>query len=142
MAEKQSKLGGGSFPMPWQALDIINEDQQYKDPISADRWLSLVKKGGHEDFFSSDLDDATLKEIFAGLKNSGKPILFVMSGKDECVPKHVKIQDLAHRFVQAASGGTATVGAHVIEDAGHSVESQAARVELTRVVLDFISRIP
>lgn len=142
MAEEQVKAGGGSFPMPWQALDIINEDQQYKTPISADRWLSLVTKGGHEDFFSSDLDDRTLKDIFAGLRNSGKPILFLMSGKDECVPKHIDIKDLTQRFVHATSGGTATVESSIIEGAGHSVEAQAARAELTRVVLEFISRIP
>lgn len=127
--------------MPWQALDIINEDQKYKDPISADRWLSLVKTGGHEDFFSSDLDDGTLQDNFVGMRNSGATFLFLMSGKDECIPKHVNIQDLTNRFVRASSGGAAPVDGKIVEDAGHSVESEPARRELVRLVLDFIAHI-
>lgn len=128
--------------MSWQALDIINEDQKYKDPISADRWLSLVTKGGAEDFFSSDLDEPTLKNIFAGLRNSGKHVLFLMSGKDECVPKHVNIEELTRKFVEATSGGSASVRGQIVENAGHSVESEVAKSQLTHFVLDFIKTIP
>lgn len=140
-AEEQSRAGGGAFPMPWQALDIINEDQQYKDPISADRWISLVTKGGHEDFFSSDLDDAALRDIFAGLRECGKPVLFLMSGKDECIPKHINLQELTKRFISATSGDRGRVEGKILDNAGHSVESEEMRSEMVRIVLDFVNRL-
>lgn len=141
-AEDQVRAGGGAFPLPWQALDIINEDQQYKDPISADRWLSLVQKGGKEDYFSSDLSDDELAEVFAGLRISKKPIMFLMSGKDECVPKHVDIPALAKRFVKVTSGEGSRVRAEIVQGAGHSVEGDEAGKDLIRYVLDFIKEIP
>ena len=140
-AEEQSKAGGGAFPLPWKALDIINEDQQYKDPISADRWLSLVKKGGAEDFFSSDLDDVALKDIFAGLRESEVPILFLMSGKDECIPKHVKLASLTERFVEAASSESAKPRSEILPTAGHSVEDKQGKEDLIRCVVDFVSSL-
>lgn len=142
-AEEQVRAGGGAFPLPWPALDIINEDQQYKDPISADRWLSLVKKGGKEDFFSSDLSDGELKHTFAGLRNSGKPVLFLMSEKDECIPKHINLPDLTKRFVGAMSGESndqSVVQGQIIKDAGHSVENEQGKEDLIKSVLEFLKR--
>lgn len=140
-AKEQSKAGGGAFPLPWQALDIINEDQQYKDPISADRWLSLVTKGGKEDFFSSDLEANALEDIFAGLRNSKKPLLFLMSGRDECIPKHVDLSSLTDRFVKAASSESANVRGEILPSAGHSVEDEQGRKDLIRCVMDFVKSI-
>lgn len=140
-AKAQSREGGGAFPLPWQALDIINEDQKYKDPISADRWLSLVTKGGSEDFFSSDLDAAALQDIFKGLRESGVPVLFLMSGKDECVPKHVDLSALADRFVEATSTDSSKARREILPTAGHSVEDQQGKEDFLRIVMDFVKAV-
>jgi hypothetical protein len=113
----------------------MNGEQKYKDPITANRWLSLVKKGGKEDFFSSDLDDDALNNIFAGFREAGKPILFLMSGKDACVPPSVDKQALIQRFIKACGSRTEAVRGHIIKDTGHSVEDAPSRKELVEVVV-------
>ncbi|KAI9167494.1 Metal resistance protein YCF1 [Paramyrothecium foliicola] len=55
-------------------------------PVSAYRLHSLCAKGGDDDYFSSDLDDAVVKEFWGRFV---QPVLVLHSEEDEFVPPHI-----------------------------------------------------
>jgi hypothetical protein len=74
----------------------------FTSPTTAYRWHSLIAKGGDDDFFSSDLSDATLRGSYGKLD---KPTLIVPSENDEMVPSTVDKQALLRRWIEASPKG-------------------------------------
>lgn len=141
-AEEQVKAGGGSYPLHWELLKIITDYKDYKDPISAERWLSLISKKGKEDFFSSDLTDEELYDIFRGPRLSGKPIHFLLGEKDECYPQSIDIQNLLDRFMHAMRDSKGPASGQVLAKATHSIEDEKVQQEFISIILDFIKNLP
>ncbi|KID70399.1 uncharacterized protein G6M90_00g086270 [Metarhizium brunneum] len=102
-------------------------------PISAYRLKSLVAKGGDDDYFSSDLDDATVAKFWSRFN---KPVLVLHSGQDEFVPDHVNQEAQNQRYQKASPFVSSLSG--LIPDAGHTVKEEAAREWLGERVVGFL----
>lgn len=73
-------------------------------PITARRFLDLQGMNGRDDFFSSDLTDAQLRERLGHVGRSvveDLKVLVQFSGKDEYVPAHVDKELLLNRLCNA-----------------------------------------
>jgi pimeloyl-ACP methyl ester carboxylesterase len=111
-------------------------------PISAERWYSLAapldangKPQGSEDFFSSDLDDATLAETFGKIPKD-TPVLALYGGKDHCVPPEVDKETLLGRWNSVAEAAGANFKASVVPGATHDIADVS-----TEVLEDFVGRV-
>lgn len=73
-------------------------------PITASRYLDLFDRGGNDDYFSSDLTDAELRQRLGHIGTNGTNLrhcLVAWSGSDEYVPDHVDGEALLQRLCQA-----------------------------------------
>ncbi|KAK4442722.1 hypothetical protein QBC34DRAFT_338106 [Podospora aff. communis PSN243] len=102
----QEVMGRGSIPGIFQS------------PVTAYRWWSLAAKGGDDDFFSSDLSDDRLKEIFGRVD---RPILFLPCEKDELVPPTVDRLQLLSRWTRSCPEGMASSLSGFVPGANHVV---------------------
>ncbi|KAK4231523.1 hypothetical protein QBC38DRAFT_465964 [Podospora fimiseda] len=66
-------------------------------PMSAGRWWALSGVGGEDDYFSSDLTDERLTEIWGGIKE-GVKILILPSEKDEWVAVFINAEELIKKW--------------------------------------------
>ncbi|KAK4991494.1 hypothetical protein LTR66_006528 [Elasticomyces elasticus] len=86
-------------------------------PISARRWLSLASPppdhAGEDDYFSSDFDEARLKNTFGQLP-SRTPLLILYSGSDEYVDSKIDKSALVGKWTKVAK----EMGAQVDEETG------------------------
>jgi pimeloyl-ACP methyl ester carboxylesterase len=119
-----SKLTGGFFPAP----------------TSARRFLSLASpdKDGADDFFSSDLPDATLKKSF-GKWPKDVPLLVLYGGKDQYVPEYVDKAALVKRWAEIVKGAGATIDEEnggIVAGANHNLKGVDHKV-----VDDLIGRV-
>ncbi|KAJ3496767.1 hypothetical protein NLG97_g2415 [Lecanicillium saksenae] len=105
-------------------------------PITAYRLHSFLAKGGDDDYFSSDLDEATRKQIWGRIK---KPILVLHSEEDEYVPAHVS-QDALRKLYQEANPLVSTLSGS-IPDASHAVYHAAGREWLAKRVVQFLQTL-
>jgi len=95
-------------------------------PVSAKRWISLASPDGkgQDDYFSSDLDDATLRSTFGRLGEKKTPLLILFSGSDESVPESVNKEKLLKRwigFVHEGGGVVDESSAVPVKGATHSL---------------------
>ena len=113
-------------------------------PISAYRWLSLLKENGDDDYFSSDLSDERLRSTF-GAFPSHTPLLILCSGADEHVPKSVDAQALVKRWsdVVQASNGTLSRASGIVPGAHHNLDQDGDDVvqELVKRVLVLVDEV-
>ncbi|KAF2441633.1 DUF1749-domain-containing protein [Karstenula rhodostoma CBS 690.94] len=79
--------------MPTALLPFI-----FTSPVTAYRWNSLAAKGGDDDYFSVDLDEATITAKFGRVDAS---ILLLPGEDDELVLPSVDKKELLDRWVQA-----------------------------------------
>lgn len=79
-------------------------------PVTARRWVSLACRGGEDDYFSSDLEDQTLRNTFGKVK---VPMLVLYGEKDEFVPEGVDKRGLVSRWMR------------VVEESGGVVDAQS-----------------
>ncbi|BGP32783.1 hypothetical protein JCM10296v2_004567 [Rhodotorula toruloides] len=128
-------------PPSWSSLFGTSAGVTYR------RWMSLalpapsddVKLDESEDFFSSDLSDTRLTNVFGAVDC---PLLIVLSGKDETYPEDVKAHfpALLERFRKAAEGrcsaasGIVQGAAHDLKDAQHAGEFADRMVGFLREV--------
>ena len=100
-------------------------------PICARRWVSLMARGGEDDYLSSDLDSAVLENTFGVVGRKGVPLLVLYSGADEYVPIEVDKVALLRRWADAmgAGGGMMDEGSGVITGASHNLSSAIAESE-------------
>ncbi|GAA5971041.1 hypothetical protein JCM11641_004123 [Rhodosporidiobolus odoratus] len=113
--------------------------------ITWQRYLSLVSKPTlddinleeSEDFFSSDLSDARLENVFAPLSC---PLLALLSGNDSSYPDSVKakLPELLERFKRATPGGKWSPLSGIVEGASHDVSQEGSAEVLVQKVVDFV----
>ncbi|OAA58760.1 hypothetical protein ISF_06543 [Cordyceps fumosorosea ARSEF 2679] len=105
----------------------------FNAPLTAYRLHSLLAKGGDDDYFSSDFDEATRTRIWGRLT---KPVLVLHSEDDEYVPVHVN-QDALRKLYHAASPLVSPLSGS-IPDATHAVANVAGREWLAKTVVKFL----
>jgi hypothetical protein len=97
--------------------------------------LTLFWGRGDEDFFSSDLGDDRLKEIFGRVD---KPILFLPCEKDELVPPSVDRPALLDRWIEACPSGLASSLSVFVPGANHVVSDPGAWEYIAEKVVGFL----
>ncbi|GAA5854015.1 hypothetical protein JCM8547_008194 [Rhodosporidiobolus lusitaniae] len=112
------------------------------------RWLSLVWKpkgddidlAVSEDFFSSDLSDQRLRNVFAPVTS---PLLVFLSSNDISYPQHVKekLPALLERFKSATNDGIFSPVSGILDGAGHDVEQEEPQKEMIEKVVKFVQQL-
>ena len=94
-------------------------------PMTAQRYLDLHAVGGKDDYFSSDLSDAAMAELYEGW-DRGVGCLVAYSGADEYAPPSVDKAALVKRICGFASANNAArVVGLVIPGANHNLSADA-----------------
>lgn len=112
--------------------------QEFNTPVTAYRTESLLRPGGDDDYFSTDLSDEKLASTF-GVIPPSTPVLFLLGELDPYVPKSVGKDALICRWTEAIKKGGGRVdeanggvvkGAHhnLNDDPDESVRDLAERV--------------
>lgn len=138
-----------------QGSKLLSEMHYGFVPMTAERFASLVGRGGPDDIFSSDFTDTELVSNLGHLSTTGQhdakglatnpvpdhpglKVLFVHSLGEEYVPPHVDAQLLSRRFVTAA--GAPDARSLLIDGASHNLskpEGAATKfVETVGALLD------
>ncbi|GAA5844385.1 hypothetical protein JCM9279_006281 [Rhodotorula babjevae] len=109
------------------------------------RWRSLVEKPASdtidlavsEDFFSSDLSDARLRNVFAPVKC---PLMIALGTEDASYPPHVKadLPALLERFKEAAPTLTSSM---IIDGATHTLGDGKHADEFVDEVVKFVGEL-
>jgi hypothetical protein len=107
----------------------------FTSPITAYRWHSLIAKGGDDDYFSSDIDNAELVKRFAGLT---KPTLIMPSENDEMVPEIVDKVGLLKRWIGAAPKGVVSELSGANPGADHGLSGEEACRWFVERVAEFL----
>ncbi|KAJ9165479.1 DUF1749-domain-containing protein [Coniochaeta hoffmannii] len=107
----------------------------WNNPVTAYRWLSLASVGGDDDYFSSDLPDERVAEIWGGIEAK---VLIVPSEKDEHVPRHIDVPKLVGRWTAACKPGVASKLSGLIVGANHRVEYPEGQQWLAERVVRFL----
>jgi pimeloyl-ACP methyl ester carboxylesterase len=93
-------------------------------------------RSGDDDYFTSDLDDATVKRVWGRFE---KPVLVLHSEKDEFVPSKVDLPALNQRYQDANPVVSKLSG--LIPEASHAVQGDESRQWLSQRVQDFLQEI-
>ncbi|CAN9279511.1 hypothetical protein AA0117_g12320 [Alternaria alternata] len=107
-------------------------------PVTAYRWYSLASVGGDDDFFSSDLPTSALQFTFGRLD---KPMLILMSEKDEMVPLTVDKELLLGRWVKAIPEGLASEQSQIITTADHELSEKRVARYFVGLVVEFLKEL-
>jgi len=128
LAESKVKenLGEELTPRDWGYENI---------PCSYNRFISLSKRLGQEDMWSSDLSEDELNSVIGHVKI---PSLIVYAEMDEYVPKFVDKEVLLSRFQKAIPGCSTAV---MVEGANHEFGSTKAQSIVVSSVLKFTKQI-
>ncbi|QPH12675.1 hypothetical protein C2857_004945 [Epichloe festucae Fl1] len=122
-----------------RAHDCLPRDKVPQDlgaPMTAYRFKSLIAKDGDDDYFSSDLDDETVRRYWSRFN---KPVLALHSANDEYVPEFVDQAKENQRFQKANSMVSPLSG--LIPEASHQVLEESAREWLGQRVVEFLQTI-
>ena len=107
-------------------------------PMSAYRTVSLLAKGGDDDYFSTDLDDAVLARTFGAIPAS-TPVCFLLGSLDPFVSPSTDREALVARWTAAVrQGGGVVDDVHggIVEGAHHSLDEDDEAV-----VMDLVKRV-
>jgi pimeloyl-ACP methyl ester carboxylesterase len=107
-------------------------------PLTAYRYASLNDRLGDDDMFSNDLTDT---ELESRLGHVTIPTALVFSLKDEYVPKHVQIPELAHRIAAAISKGPTRPAALLVDGANHALSEASHAIEFADFVINFLRTV-
>lgn len=91
-------------------------------PITASRYLALFERSGVDDYFSSDLTDAELRNRLSHLQHT--TCLFAISGSDEYVPEYVDSKVLMQRLCQASGARDNPQPSLYLETGNHNLSSR------------------
>ncbi|KAG6006624.1 hypothetical protein E4U21_006846 [Claviceps maximensis] len=122
-----------------RAHDCLPRDKVPQDlgaPISAYRFRSLVAKDGDDDYFSTDLDDETVRKYWSRFN---KPVLALHSANEEYVPDFVDQITENQRFQKANHMVSPLSG--LIPEASHQVLEESAREWLGQRVIEFLQTL-
>ncbi|KAJ2904617.1 dolichol-phosphate mannosyltransferase [Zalerion maritima] len=131
-AEGLIKTGQGDEVMPRTMVPA------FKTPITAYRWWSLAGRGGDDDYFSSDLPDTRLAEIW---RPFSKPVLILHSAEDEHVPPSVDVKACTDKWMSFCAPGIATSLSGSIPGANHRVEKTDAQQWMANTVAAFLDNV-
>ncbi|KAG9961288.1 DUF1749-domain-containing protein, partial [Aureobasidium melanogenum] len=136
MAETWCKEGKGEHILPLN----ITASNFGRNPVSARRWVALACKGGEDDYFSSDLDDQTLKNTFGKID---KPLLILYGEEDEYVPKSVDRKALVNKWIPFVKGKVDEQSKKLLGGASHNLNGDDQEVvdELIKRVSKFLTSI-
>ncbi|KAL2271593.1 hypothetical protein VTJ83DRAFT_964 [Remersonia thermophila] len=133
-AEEMRRQGRGDEVMPAKALP----KGWRGSPVTAYRWWSLAAVGGDDDYFSSDLPDARLAEIWGGLD---VPVLVVPSAKEEWVPASLDVPAMVKRWKSFARPGIVSELSGMIPGANHRVDNDEGQEWLADRVARFLHEV-
>ncbi|KAF6790025.1 hypothetical protein CSOJ01_14645 [Colletotrichum sojae] len=119
--------------MPTSLIPFI-----FTSPITAYRWNSLGAKGGDDDYFSSDLDDAAVKARFGKVDKS---ILLLPGEQDELVLPSVDKKDLLERWIKGCPEGTVSQLSRLIPKADHAISDPDAQAWVGSTVRRFLETL-
>ncbi|KAF2628349.1 DUF1749-domain-containing protein [Macroventuria anomochaeta] len=110
--------------------------------ISAYRTNSLLAKGGDDDYFSTDLDDSTLRNSFGRIPSS-VPIMFLLGSEDPFMHKNTDKPALLSRwagFVKEGGGKVDESNGGVVEGGHHNLNGDPEEVvgDLVKRVVGFV----
>jgi hypothetical protein len=91
---------------------------------------------GDDDYFSSDLDEERLAAIWADF---GKPVLILLSEKDQFVPNHVEKGQLLKSWMAQSRMISSLSG--LVFNADHEVSDPAAQRFLASRVFEFLEKL-
>lgn len=136
MAKEWCSSGKGEHILPLN----ITASNFGKNPVTARRWVSLACKGGEDDYFSSDLDDADLAKTFGKID---KPLLILYGEKDEYVPSYVDRKKLVSRWIPFVKGKVDEQSKQLLEGASHNLNGDDQEVvdKLVKRIGKFLSSI-
>ncbi|KAF3034536.1 hypothetical protein E8E11_001159 [Didymella keratinophila] len=111
-------------------------------PISAYRTHSLLAKGGDDDYFSTDLSDATLRGTFARIPKHVR-VMFLLGSEDPFVHESTDKRALLGRwarFVKEGGAGVDEVHGGVVEGGHHNLDGDPEEVvgDLVKRVVEFV----
>ncbi|KAK7742136.1 hypothetical protein SLS53_004722 [Cytospora paraplurivora] len=129
IATDMIKSGRGDDAVPKSQLPVELDPW----PITAYRLHSLAGVGGDDDYFSSDLPDERVAEIWGRVK---QPILVVPSAKDQFVPPTVDFEKLLAKWKSFGQAISDLSG--LIPEANHTVDPPSSREWLADRVVRFL----
>jgi alpha-beta hydrolase superfamily lysophospholipase len=132
-AQKMIADGKKNDAMPTSLVPFI-----FTSPITAYRWNSLAAKGGDDDYFSADLEEATIKAKFGRVD---RPILILPGEEDELVPSFVDKKELLSRWVQACPEGTVSKLSALVPKADHEISHPEAQERVCDSIMPFIDAL-
>ena len=115
---------------------------EYSIAMTAQRYLSLNSKMSKEDMFSSDLTNDELYHQIGHLRNV--PLLIVMCGKDEYVPKHVHKKKLLQRLCRAISEDSDCgncIQSCIVNEADHYMSNEQCSQQMIEACQRFVRNI-
>ncbi|SAM81654.1 uncharacterized protein UBRO_03273 [Ustilago bromivora] len=141
-------------PIDTNGMSSGNASAVLTPAMTAYRTWSLRAKGGHDDFFSSDLEDALITAADPGARTMGRAIhnlkagvafhttqqpqiLALIGEKDKYVPD--KVADILLNRWNKLLSGTDAFHAVILQDANHQAASSAATDNLVRAVERFLT---
>lgn len=107
---------------------------------TAERWISLAKPRGGDDFFSNDLNDDDFAKTFGKVR---APLLIAFGGADQFVPDVVDKEALVDRFKNATPEKFWSKYGGVVPGANHAIDDDAepgAREEFIKRVIGFLTQ--
>lgn len=105
----------------------------FTSPVTAYRWNPLAAKGGEDDYFSSDLDDATIKAKFERIN---KPMIFLPRGQDDHIPPYVDREESLRRRNQACRKGIVSELSNFVPEGDHAILRPTAQVFVSESILN------
>jgi hypothetical protein len=111
-------------------------------PISAYRTHSLLAKDGDDDYFSTDLEDATLRRTFASFPAHVR-VMFLLGSEDPFVHGSTDKRALLSRwtrFVKEGGAGVDEVHGGIVEGGHHNLDGDPEEVvgDLVKRVVGFV----
>lgn len=111
-------------------------------PISAYRTHALLAKEGDDDYFSTDLSDATLRNTFARTPKDVK-VMFLLGSEDPFVHESTDKRALLSRWARFVKEGGADVDevhGGVVEGGHHNLDGDPEEVvgDLVKRVVGFV----
>jgi hypothetical protein len=113
--------------------------------ISAYRTNSLLAKGGDDDYFSTDLDDSSLRRSFGQIPSDVR-LMFLLGAEDPFVHKSTDKQALLSRwagFVKQGGASVDEVHGGVVEGGHHNLDGDPEEVvgDLVKRVVGFVDEL-
>lgn len=128
-----ARWGWVSFPFAY-----FNFFKKFFWPLWCRTGLINRDARGDDDYFSSDLPDEKVADIWGKL---GQPVLILPSEKDEWVSKEIDVVRLVNRWKSFCKPGIANELSGLIPGANHRVEDAAAQKWLAERVAGFLAEI-